>query len=134
MVDDIEAILETGGAAAVEIAASALAERGAKTGACANCGKPLLGAYCAVCGQPTSTHRRSIRALLHDFFVDIVNFDSRILRTMRALLFQPGELPAAFRQGRTQPYVPSIRLYLFVSLLFFILLSVTGIALIQIEV
>jgi hypothetical protein len=134
MVDDIEAILEVGSAAAVEIAASALAERGTKTGACANCGKPLLGAYCAVCGQATHTHRRSVRALLHDFVVDIFNFDSRILRTVRALLFQPGELPAAFRKGRTQPYVPSIRLYLFVTLIFFVLLSVTGIALLQIEV
>jgi hypothetical protein len=134
MVDDIEAILEVGSAAAVEIAASALAERGTKTGICANCGKPLLGAYCAVCGQATHTHRRSVRALLHDFIVDIFNFDSRILRTVRALLFQPGELPAAFRKGRTQPYVPSIRLYLFVTLIFFVLLSVTGIALLQIEV
>lgn len=133
MVDDIEAIIEVGGAAAVEIAASALAERGAKTGTCANCANPLLGAYCAVCGQPTHTARRSVRALLHDFVVDIFNFDSRILRTTRALLFQPGELPSAFRKGRTQPYVPSIRLYLFVSLVFFVLLGVTGIALLQLE-
>src|SRR5476651_2424907 len=74
MVDDVEAILEVGSAAAVEIAASALAERGAKTGKCANCSNPLLGAYCAVCGQPTHTARRSVRALLHDFVVDIFNF------------------------------------------------------------
>lgn len=132
--DDIEAILEVGSAAAVELAASALAERGTKTGVCANCGMPLLGPFCAVCGQPAQTHRRSIRALLHDFFVDIVNFDNRILRTARALLFQPGELPAAFQEGRTQRYVPAIRLYLFVSLIFFIILSMSGIAILQLEV
>jgi hypothetical protein len=131
---DLEAILETGSAAAVEIAASALAEKGQATGVCANCGKPLIGAYCAVCGQPTHTHRRTVRGLLHDFFADLANFDSRILRTTRALLFQPGELPLAFRKGRTQPFVPAIRLYLFVSLIFFVLLSVTGIALMQFEV
>ncbi|MEI9993410.1 MAG: DUF3667 domain-containing protein [Rhizomicrobium sp.] len=134
MTGDIEAIVETGSVAAFEIAASALAARGAKTGACANCAHPLLGAYCAVCGQPTKTRRRSVRGLLHDFVVDLINFDSRILRTARALLLQPGELPAAFRQGRTQPYVPSIRLYLFVSLVFFLLLSVTNIAILQIIV
>ena len=132
--DDLEAILEVGGAAAVELAASALAERGTKTGVCANCGKPLLGAYCAVCGQPAHTHRRSVRALVHDFVVDFINFDSRILRTARALLFQPGELPCAFREGRTQRYVPAIRLYLFVSLIFFIILSTSGIAILQLEV
>src|SRR5512146_352319 len=134
MVDDLGAIFETGGAAAVELAASALAERGTKTETCTNCGKPLLGPYCAVCGQPTRTHRRSVRSLVHDFVVDFVNFDSRILRTARALLFQPGELPAAFREGRTQRYVPAIRLYLFVSLIFFILLSVTGVAILQLQV
>jgi hypothetical protein len=134
MTDEIEAIIETGSIAAIEIAASALAQRGEKPGACKNCAHPLLGAYCAVCGQPTKTRRRSVRGLLHDFFVDLVNFDSRILRTGRALLFQPGELPRAFREGRTQPYVPSIRLYLFVSLVFFVLLSITNIAIMQVLV
>ena len=134
MVDDLGAIFETGGAAAVELAASALAERGAKTDTCTNCGKPLLGPYCAICGQPRHTHRRSVRSLIHDFVVDFVNFDSRILRTARALLFQPGELPSAFREGRTQRYVPAIRLYLFVSLIFFILLSLTGVAILQLRV
>ena len=134
MVDDLGAILETGSAAAVELAASALAERGTKTANCANCNKPLFGPYCAVCGQPTQTHRRSVRSLIHDFVVDFINFDSRILRTARALLFQPGELPTAFREGRTQGFVPAIRLYLFVSLVFFILLSLTGIAILQLQV
>jgi len=134
MVDDIEAILETGSVAAIELAASALAERGAKTTSCANCTHTLVGPFCAICGQPTKTRRRSIRGLLHDFFVDLVNFDSRILRTTRALLFQPGELPCAFRAGRTQPFVPSIRLYFFVSLIFFVLLSITGIAIVQVIV
>ena len=134
MTDDIEAIIESGSVAAIEIAASALAERGAKTGNCANCTHTPVGPYCANCGQPTKTRRRSIRGLVHDFFVDLVNFDSRILRTGRALLFQPGELPRAFRENRTVPYVPSIRLYFFVSLVFFVLLGLTGIAILQIIV
>ena len=134
MVGDIEAILETGSVAAIELAASALAERGEHHGACANCTKPLIGPYCAVCGQPTKTRRRSVRLLVHDFIVDFVNMDSRILRTARALLLQPGELPAAFRKGQTQPYSPAIRLYLFVSLVFFVLLSATNIAIVQFEI
>jgi hypothetical protein len=134
MTGDVEAILETGAAVAVEAAASALAERGATTETCANCKKPLLGPYCAVCGQPKITGRRSIHTLIYAFVKDVINFDSRIMRTARALLFQPGELPAAFRDGRMQPYVPAIRLYLFVSLVFFVLLSVTSIAILQLEV
>jgi hypothetical protein len=129
--EELGAILETGSVAAVELAASALAERGAKTGICPNCKAPLIGPYCAVCGQPHDGHRRSVSHLLHDFFKDIISFDSRILRTARALVAQPGELPLAFRDGRTQRYVPPVRLYLFVSLLFFLFLSVTGIAIMQ---
>src|SRR5215471_431153 len=133
MTSDLEGLFELGGAAAVELAASALAERGAKTIACANCGEPLIGPYCAVCGQERDTRRRSVRDLVGALFEELASFDSRILRTMRALLVQPGELSLAFHEGRTRRYVPALRLYLFVSLLFFLFLSVTGIALLQFE-
>jgi hypothetical protein len=131
---DFEAILETGSVAAVELAASALAKGGRKPANCPNCTSPLVGPYCAVCGQPTETHRRSVKHLIVDFVSDLVTWDSRILRTLRALLFQPGELALAFREGRTQRYVPAVRLYLFVSLLFFLLLSATNIAIMQFDV
>jgi hypothetical protein len=133
MPDDLGSIAELGGAAAIELAASALAARGARTGECHNCGAPVIGAYCAVCGQERDTHRRTVWALVHDFGAEIVSFDSRILRTVVALLLRPGELPLAFREGRTRRYMPAVRLYLFVSVLFFLVLSVAGIALFQIE-
>ena len=129
---DLEAILETGGAAAAELAASAVVA--ARRKVCPNCDAELSGPYCAACGQPTETHRRSVKDLISDFVADIITWDSRILRTLRALLFQPGELSLAFREGRTQRYVPAVRLYLFVSLLFFLLLSATGTAFMQFDV
>jgi hypothetical protein len=129
--DGLEAISETAGAAAVEMAVAAIVERGGKVHPCTNCAAPLIGPYCAACGQPIETHRRSIVHLLHDFVKDVASFDSRILRTARALLFQPGELPLAFREGRTQRYVPAVRLYLFVSLAFFVILAATHIAIVQ---
>ncbi len=131
--DDLGAITETGGAAAAELAVAVLIERGGRIALCPNCAAPLTGAFCATCGQPCETHRRSVLHLLHDFFKDIASFDSRILRTAQALMLRPGELPLAFREGRTQRYVPAVRLYLFVSLLFFLFLSVTGIALVQFD-
>lgn len=129
--DGLDAISETAGAAAVEMAVAAIVERGGKVHPCTNCAAPLIGPYCAACGQPIETHRRSVFVLLHDFVKDVASFDSRILRTARALLFNPGELPLAFREGRTQPYVPAVRLYLFVSLAFFVILGVTHIAIVQ---
>ena len=129
--DGLEAISETAGAAAVEMAVAAIVERGGRVLPCTNCSAPLIGPYCAACGQPIETHRRSVLHLLHDFVKDVASFDSRILRTARALLFKPGELPLAFREGRTQPYVPAVRLYLFVSLAFFLVLGFTHIAIVQ---
>jgi hypothetical protein len=129
--DGLEAISETAGAAAVEIAVAALVERGGRVSPCTNCSAPLIGPFCAACGQPIETHRRSVFVLLHDLVKDIASFDSRILRTARALLFNPGELPLAFREGRTQPYVPAVRLYLFVTLAFFLTLGFTHVAIVQ---
>src|SRR5215475_6074259 len=131
---ELEAILETSGAAAVEIAASAMAERGHQVHPCPNCTKPMIGAYCAVCGQERDTHRRSILGLIKVLFEDIASFDSRIMRTGWALVAHPGELASAFREGRTQRYLPALRLYLFVSLIFFLVLGATNLALVQLVV
>lgn len=131
--EGLEASLETAGAAALEMAVAATLESGGKVRPCKNCAAPVFGAYCAACGQPTNVHRRSVLHLLHDLFKDIASFDSRILRTIRALFLEPGELPLAFREGRTQRYVPAVRLYLFVSLIFFLFLSITHTAILQLE-
>jgi Protein of unknown function (DUF3667) len=131
---DMEAILETGAAAGLEYAASKLAQQGVDPGKCANCGAPLVGPYCAMCGQEPDMHRRTVTSLAHDLFEDIASFDSRILRTAKALLFQPGELPLAFHEGRTRRYVPALRLYFFVSLVFFLILGGFNIAIMQLQV
>jgi hypothetical protein len=134
MSGEMEGIIELGGAAAVEVAASALATRGQSLDKCKNCHTPLVGPYCAICGQEQDSHRRTVRGLVHDFVKDLVNFDSRILRTARALLFQPGELACAYREGRTRPYVPPVRLYLFVSLIFFLILAFANLGILQVAV
>lgn len=126
-----EAILKAHAVAAVGLAASAMAERGEGLPTCPSCGHPVIGTFCGVCGQSRDSHRRSVRHLVSEFVQDIASFDGRIARTVTALLLRPGELAAAFREGRTQRYVPPVRLYLFVSLLFFLLLPATGLTFVQ---
>ena len=89
---------------------------------CANCHAPLSGAFCAACGQAIETHRRSLYRLVRGFIADLLSLESRTLRTTWVLLARPGELSRAFKEGRIQRYVPPVRLYLFVSLLFFVAL------------
>src|SRR5581483_8552934 len=90
---------------------------------CANCRAPLSGPFCAACGQAMETHRRSLYRLVRGFIADLLSLESRTLRTSWVLLARPGELSRAFKEGRIQRYVPPVRLYLFVSLLFFVALS-----------
>jgi hypothetical protein len=133
MTGDLEALAELGGAAAVEMVASALADHGENAAKCPNCGAPVIGPFCAACGQERNTHRRSVRALFGELLSEIASFDSRILRTAKALLIQPGELSLAFHDGRPRRYVPALRLYLFVSLIFFLTLSAAGLAIVQFQ-
>ncbi len=131
---EIEATHDAFAKQAVEHAAAALAQQGATLRACPNCGTSLIAPYCALCGQERDTHRRSVWNLIRDLVEDVISFDSRILRTAIALLVEPGEIAIAFREGRTRHFVPAMRLYFFVSLLFFLMLSLTGLAIIQLEV
>jgi len=130
---ELEATHDTFARQAVEHAATTMAAQGATLRACPNCGTSLIAPYCALCGQERDTHRRSVWNLVRDLIEDVISFDSRILRTVIALLVEPGEIAIAFREGRTRHYVPAMRLYFFVSLLFFLILSMTGLAIIQLE-
>src|SRR4051812_8739160 len=98
---------------------------------CANCHAALSGPFCAACGQEIDTHRRSLYRLTRGFIADLLSLESRTLRTIGVLLARPGELSRAFHEGRIQRYVPPVRLYFFVSLLFFVALSFTHLALVQ---
>jgi hypothetical protein len=90
---------------------------------CPGCGSPATGPYCANCGQRQGERVLSVRALLRDVLEDQFSVNSALPRTLRALFFRPGLLTADYLRLRISPYVPPFRLYLVVSLLFFIVLA-----------
>lgn len=99
----------------------------AGTVTCANCGARLTGRYCSECGQRHHDHP------VHDFwhFVsealeDLTHADSRLWQTLSALLFRPGFLTREFLEGRRVRYLPPVRLYLVVSLIFFIIVGLSS--------
>ncbi len=93
---------------------------------CRNCGAPLLGRFCAACGQSSATLRVSLREVVANAASDLWSLDSRILTTARALVWPPGEITRQYLDGRRARFVPAFRLYLICSLLFFLILSFTG--------
>ena len=54
---------------------------------------------------------------------DLTHADSRVWHTLSALFFRPGHLTQEFFAGRRSRYLPPVRLYLVVSVLFFLLAS-----------
>ncbi len=89
---------------------------------CRNCGVPLQGRYCHACGQKAAHSEISLRELVHEAIHEFAHLDdSKIVRTLKLLLFKPGELTAEFLRGRRVRYIPPLRLYLVCSLIFFAL-------------
>ncbi|MFK8017545.1 MAG: DUF4286 family protein [Gammaproteobacteria bacterium] len=89
--------------------------------ACANCQTLLAGQYCAACGQRHRTRMISLWELLRDVFEDAFSWDSRVWRSLRPLLFQPGKLTSEYLDGRRMYYTPPLRMYLVLSIAFFLL-------------
>ncbi len=87
---------------------------------CLNCGAPLAGQYCAQCGQRATSRFISLWGLLRDAFGDLFELDSRLWRTVTPLLIRPGLLTKEYLQGRRARYMPPFRMYLVLSLVFFI--------------
>ena len=87
---------------------------------CLNCGAHLTGQYCGQCGQRAVGRFISIWQLLRDAFGDLFELDSRLWRTMIPLLNRPGLLTKDYLEGRRARYMPPFRMYLVLSILFFV--------------
>jgi hypothetical protein len=92
---------------------------------CPNCGQPLATKdnFCRNCGQENHDLQIPFRHLASEALEGVFHFDSKLYRTTKALLFRPGFLTSEFGKGRRVSYVPPIRLYIFLSFIFFLLLS-----------
>ena len=87
---------------------------------CLNCGAELRGQYCGECGQRATSRLISLWELLRDGFGDLLDLDSRLWRTLIPLLVRPGKLTLDYLQGRRARYMPPFRMYLVLSVVFFI--------------
>ena len=91
---------------------------------CLNCGEVLTGQHCSHCGQRAKVQVISLWGLIKDFLGDVFDWDSRIWRTLRPLAFRPGLLTQEFLRGRRAHYTPPFRMYLILSVVFFLIASI----------
>lgn len=90
---------------------------------CKNCQATLNGAYCSNCGQRNVDLERPIWSLARDVVKETFELDGRAALTVKTLFRHPGKLTHEFLAGRRRTYTPPLRLYLVLSLSFFILVA-----------
>jgi Protein of unknown function (DUF3667) len=90
---------------------------------CRNCDSVLLGRYCVNCSQAADVHVPTTMELLHEMLEGLTHSDSRLWRTLLLLWFKPGKLTQEFVAGRRIAYLPPFRLYLILSIIFFLIAS-----------
>ncbi|WP_417069396.1 DUF3667 domain-containing protein [Niveibacterium terrae] len=95
------------------------------SGECRNCATSFVGHYCPECGQEAHIEVPSGWEFLHEFFGHYVALEGRLIRTLKTLLFAPGQLTLDYLEGRRQCHVRPLRLYLSCSVLFFLVLALT---------
>lgn len=96
---------------------------------CRACGTEVSGNFCAECGEATKIHVPSAGEFLHEFIGHFVALEGKLWKTVQFLLFRPGQLTVEFLGGRRIPFIPPLRLYLTLSLVFFALIKIFGIEL-----
>jgi len=89
-------------------------------GRCLNCNGRLSGPFCSSCGQRAVPPDPTVAELTGDAWQELSGYDGRILATVRGLL-RPGHLTLEYIAGRRAHYLPPLRVYLAVSVLYFVL-------------
>src|ERR1700744_5341891 len=89
---------------------------------CLNCGAHVPDRFCSHCGQENTEPIESFGHLLNHFFADVTHYDSQLLSTLKYLVFKPGFLTKEYNAGRRLKYLNPIRMYIFISAVFFLLM------------
>jgi hypothetical protein len=87
-----------------------------------NCHTALIGRYCHICGQENLEPKETVWHLVQHFFNDITHFDGKFFSSVKYLLRRPGYLSAEYMAGRRASYLNPIRMYVFTSAIFFLIL------------
>lgn len=87
---------------------------------CLNCGATVQGRFCQACGQENVEVKESFMHLIMHFIEDLTHFDGKLWKTAKLLLFKPAALTQYYMDGKRASYIHPIRMYLFISAVFFL--------------
>lgn len=92
---------------------------------CSNCQSSLVNnaVYCSYCGQSTTDLNRPVMLIAKEMLHELLDIDNKLWITLKTLITKPGKLTKEFSQGKRAKYTPPLRLYLVISIVFFILFT-----------
>jgi len=95
---------------------------------CLNCEYPFIGSeiFCPTCGQKDKGDQLTFGAFAKEIFNGFISWDSKIWRTCIPLLTKPGKVSKEYIAGKRARYSNPFRLYLTVSVLFFLIVGINN--------
>ncbi len=96
----------------------------ASTKECRNCETEFTGKYCPNCGQILKEFDKPFSILIYDFMGTVFAFDARFFKTIKSVVFRPGKFSFDYMNGKRASYMKPFQFYVFISFVFFLLLSI----------
>ncbi|MGF1926074.1 MAG: DUF3667 domain-containing protein, partial [Bacteroidia bacterium] len=87
---------------------------------CLNCGHIVEENFCPHCGQENIEVKEDALHMVTHAIADYFHFEHKFFGTIKPLLFKPGQLTSAYVAGKRVTFIHPIRLYIFVSIVFFL--------------
>ena len=89
---------------------------------CPNCETPLRvhDNFCPHCGQENHELKVPFSHLFLELFESIFHFETKFFTTLKIIFSRPGRITLDFWNGKRARYMHPFRLYVFVSLVFFL--------------
>ncbi|WP_333877422.1 DUF3667 domain-containing protein [Flavobacterium sp.] len=90
---------------------------------CLNCRYVVENRFCPNCGQENTDTRKTFHHLFIHFFEDLTHYENAFWKTIRNLLLKPASLTKEYLSGKRLSYLAPVRLYIFISFVTFLLIS-----------
>ena len=92
---------------------------------CLNCGHPLelSDKYCPNCSQANSTKKLTLVDFFEEFLANYLSYDSKLWRTLAALLIRPGKITNEYISGKRLSYTNPFRFLLSLAIIYFLIIS-----------
>ncbi len=92
---------------------------------CHNCSHPLdiSDPFCPNCPQANSNNKLTLKDFFDEFFASLISYDSRLLKTLSALLTKPGKITRDYIEGKRVSYTNPFRFLLSLSIVYFLMFN-----------